>query len=183
MSRTGKLPVILPEKVKANIDGTTVTIEGPKGKLETTFDNAVTFTIEDNAIKVAPGSNSRHAKAMFGTARSIVNGMVEGVQNGYKKQVKVCGVGYRVNLKGKVMDMSLGYSHNIEYTIPDGIDVEVDKDNIIHVSGIDKQAVGQVAARLKSFHPLEPYGAGTSKARGLYIIGDHIRVKEGKKTS
>lgn len=183
MSRTGKLPVAIPEKVKASVDGTTVSIEGPKGTLVKSFDNSVEIVIEDNTLKVSPASNSRHSRAMFGTARSIINGMVEGVQNGFEKKVKICGVGYKANLKGKVMDMNFGYSHNIEYTIPEGINVEIDKDNIVHVTGIDKQLVGQVASRIRSFHPLEPYGAGTSKARGLYIIGEHIRIKEGKKTA
>lgn len=183
MSRTGKLPVVLPAKVKASVDGAHVTIEGPKGKLARHFDSSVAIELVDGSITVQPAANSRHARAMHGTVRSVIHGMVEGVNNGFKKQVKVCGVGYKVNLKGRVMDMALGYSHNIQYELPEGVQIEIDKDNIITITGIDKQVVGEVAARIKSFHPLEPYGAGTSKARGIYIVGEHIRVKEGKKTS
>ncbi len=183
MSRTGKLPVTIPPKVKASVNGNMITIEGPKGTLKRDFDSSIAITVQDNAIKVEPTANSRHARAMHGTVRSVINGMVEGVNNGYKKQVKVCGVGYKVNIKGRLMDMALGYSHNINYELPEGVKLEIDKDNIITITGIDKQVVGEVAARLKSFHPLEPYGAGGPKARGIYIVGEHIRVKEGKKTS
>ena len=182
MSRTGKLPVPVPENVNASVQGTTVTVEGPKGKLEKTFDSVVDIHLEDNTFNVSTRNRDRHARAMFGTTRSIINGMVQGVVSGYSKKLKVCGVGYRANVKDSAIEMSLGYSHQVKLEFPTSITVEVDKDNVVTVSGADKQLVGQVAARIRSAHPLEPYGANTQKARGVYIIGEPYIAKEGKKS-
>lgn len=178
MSRTGKLPVVLPEKVKASVDGNTVTIEGPKGKLAKRFDACVSLAVEDNAVKVAPAANSRLARAMHGTARSIINGMVKGVVEGYSKNLEISGVGYRANLQGKVLDLSLGQSHEIKYPIPEGITVTVAENTKVKVEGIDKQLVGQVAADIYHCSPMEPY-----KGKGVRIVGQYVRRKEGKKTS
>lgn len=177
MSRIGKLPVILPSKVKATVVNNTVAIEGPKGRLEHTFNTAhVKIRIEENAIKVDPAGTSRICGAMHGTARSIIAGMVEGVEKGYEKKLEINGVGFKANLNGKTLDLALGYSHPILLPIPEGITIKVDNGTIITVSGADKQKVGQIAATIYQYYPVEPY-----KGKGVRIVGMHVRRKEGKK--
>lgn len=178
MSRTGKLPVSLPDKVKASVDGTTVTVEGPKGKLVKTFNPVVKIVCEDNALCVEPVSTNRLAKAMHGTARSILNGMVKGVVEGYEKNLEINGVGFRAALNGKVLKLNLGYSHDINYPLPEGITVTVNENTKVKVEGIDKHMVGQVAADIRDFCPMEPY-----KGKGVRIVGEFVRRKEGKKTA
>ncbi len=178
MSRIGKLPVAIPEKVKVAVNGAEVTVEGPKGKLSKSFDQSVTVSVEDGNVIVAPGSNSRHSRAMWGTARSIIEGMVEGVQKPYERNLEIEGVGFKAQLKGKVLDLALGYSHPIEYNIPEGITVTVDGGTKVKVEGSDKHLVGQVTADIKSFYPVEPY-----KGKGVRIVGEYVRRKEGKKTA
>ncbi len=178
MSRTGKLPVVLPAKVKASVNGTTVAIEGPKGKLQKTFNEAVVIRLEDNALKVEPASASRLSRAMHGTARSVISGMVKGVVDGYKKDLEITGVGFKAILKGKILELDLGYSHDIKYTVPAGVTLTVADGTKLKVEGPDKQLVGQVAADIKSYYPVEPY-----KGKGVRIIGEFVRRKEGKKTA
>lgn len=176
MSRIGKLPVAIPEKVNVTADKTKVTVEGPKGKLEKVFQNApIEITVEDGNVTVNPTSTSRFANAMHGTARSIIAGMVEGVTNGYVKNVEVKGVGFRAALQGKKLNLNLGYSHDINYNIPDGITITVADQTKIKIEGIDKQAVGAVAAQLKSYYKPEPY-----KGKGVHVQGEFYRRKEGK---
>ena len=175
MSRIGKLPVAIADKVKVSVDGSTVTVEGPKGSLTKTFTPDVAITVEENEVKVAPANETRLAKAMYGTARSIINGMVEGVTNGFSKDVEISGVGFQANLKGKVLNLKLGYSHDINYDIPEGVTIAVDGGTKLKVQGIDKQLVGQAAASIKSFYPMEPY-----KGKGVRIVGEFVRRKEGK---
>lgn len=176
MSRIGKLPVVLPSKVKATIDNRTVKIEGPKGRIEKTFSDHVTFEMGDAAVLVRPVGRSRQANAMFGTARSILAGMVKGVVDGYSKNLEINGVGFRATLQGSTLDLALGYSHPIKYPIPEGIKITVDGNTKIKVEGVDKHMVGQVAADIKHFYPVEPY-----KGKGVRIEGEHVRRKEGKK--
>ncbi len=178
MSRIGKLPVVVPEKVKAEVDRNTVRVEGPKGKLEQRFDRSVNIEVKDGQVLVSPADNSRRAKAMYGTARSIVNNMVQGVTEGFKKQLHLEGVGFRAAVNGGVLNLALGYSHPINHPIPEGLVVTVVENNKIAVEGADKQAVGAFAAAVKAFYPVEPY-----KGKGVRIVGDYVRRKEGKKTA
>lgn len=178
MSRIGKLPVPILDKAKVTVDGQTVSVEGPKGKLEKTFDQAVNIELADNEIRVSPANSSRHARAMFGTARSIINNMVIGVVEGYKKQLEIKGVGFRAALKGDILDLSLGYSHPCELKIPEGITVTVAENTKLTVEGADKQVVGEVTATIYSYFPAEPY-----KGKGVHIVGQYVRRKEGKKSA
>ncbi len=182
MSRIGKLPIHVPAGVKVAVDGSTVTVEGPKGKLSETFNNAVSISLNDGVITVSPANNSRFADAMFGTARSIINSMVIGVQNAYQKVLEIKGVGFKAELKGKVLTLALGYAHPCIYEIPEGITVTIgetpDKNPIVTVTGASKHMVGQVAADIKAFYPVEPY-----KGKGVRIHGEFVRRKEGKKTA
>lgn len=178
MSRIGKLPVPITDKVKVTVEGQTVNVDGPKGKLSKTFDRDVKIVVNDNEVIVEPSNSSRQAKAMWGTARSVINGMIIGVTEPYKKQLEIEGVGFKANLQGKVLDLALGYSHDIKYPVPDGVTVTVDKTGTkLDVEGADKQAVGQVAADIFSYYPVEPY-----KGKGVKIVGRYVRRKEGKKT-
>ncbi len=178
MSRIGKLPVAIPEKVKVNIEDNTVKVEGPKGTLSREFDRAVSIEIDEGTVKVKPNGNSRHCRAMYGTARSIIDNMVSGVVSGYTKSLEIEGVGFKAVLKGKVLDLALGYAHPVLYDVPEGITITITDNTKIKVEGPDKQMVGQVAADIKSFYPVEPY-----KGKGVRIVGDYVRRKEGKKTS
>lgn len=180
MSRVGKIPVNIPSKVKATVSDHSVLIEGPKGKIQRDFNRAVKLRIEDNAIVVTPVDESRFARSMYGTARSIIAAMVKGVTDGYTKNLEISGVGFKATLKGQVLDLALGYSHPILYKIPAGITITVaeagNKNPLIKVEGVDKHMVGQVAADIKHFYPVEPY-----KGKGVRIEGEYVRRKEGKK--
>ena len=177
MSRIGKLPVILPAKVKATVVNNTVVVEGPKGRLEHSFSpTAVKIRLDGNAIKVDALGDSRQTGALHGTTRSIIAGMVLGVDKGYEKKLEISGVGFKAELKGKALDLSLGFSHEILLPIPDGISIRVDNGTMITINGSDKQAVGQIAATIYNYYPVEPY-----KAKGVHVVGAHIRRKEGKK--
>ncbi|HAV13461.1 MAG TPA: 50S ribosomal protein L6 [Opitutae bacterium] len=178
MSRIGKLPVPVLDKATVSIDGQTVRVEGPKGKLEKTFDNSTKIELVDGEIQVSPADSSRHARAMFGTVRSIINNMVIGVVEGYTKKLEIKGVGFRAALKGDILDLALGYSHPCELNIPEGITVTVAENTKITVEGADKQVVGEVAATIFSYFPAEPY-----KGKGVHIVGQYVRRKEGKKSA
>lgn len=183
MSRIGKVPVIIPDKAKVSVKDGLVSIEGPKGKASRQFDPAVTtITVDGNHIHCAPVGDSRHAGAMHGTVRSLIAGMIKGVTEGYSESLEIQGVGFKATLKGKVLDLALGYSHPILYPIPEGIIVTVgetpQKNPLIKIDGFDKKMVGQVAADIYSFYKVEPY-----KGKGVRILGRHIRRKEGKKTA
>ena len=178
MSRIGKLPIPVLDKATVTVDGQTVRVEGPKGKLEKTFDSATNIELADGEIRVSPANSSRHARAMYGTVRSIINNMVIGVVDGYTKKLQIKGVGFRAVLKGKVLDLALGYSHPCELDIPEGVTVTVAENTKITVEGADKQVVGEVAATIYSYYPAEPY-----KGKGVHIEGQYVRRKEGKKSA
>ncbi len=183
MSRIGKLPVEIPATVKVQIEGSLIKVEGPKGKLQKNFGAApVNFKFEENQVTVDKANNSRHANAMTGTARSIIAGMVKGVQEEYVKVLTIIGVGFRANLNGDILDLALGYSHPINYKVPAGIKIVISEDParnpVVTVSGCDKQMVGQVAKDIYHYYPVEPY-----KGKGVRIAGQHIIRKEGKKTA
>ncbi|MCC6414966.1 MAG: 50S ribosomal protein L6 [Opitutaceae bacterium] len=175
MSRIGKQPVRIPAKVKVDIKGQTVNIEGPKGKLSKTFDAVVAIKSAEEKITVSPVVESRFARAMYGTTRSVIAGMVKGVSEGYVKELEIQGVGFRANLKGKQLDLALGYSHPILMDIPDGVKITVTDQTKVKVEGPDKQLVGAVTAEIRSYYPPEPY-----KGKGVRIVGERVRRKEGK---
>ena len=175
MSRIGKQPVPIPDKVKVDIKDTTVHVEGPKGKVHKTFAPVVTIKITDKKVIVAPIGETRFANAMYGTTRSIIPSMVKGVTLGFSKDLEIQGVGFKANLKGKQLDLALGYSHPIIMDIPDGIKITVVEGTKVKVEGCDKQLVGAVTAEIRSYYPPEPY-----KGKGVRIVGERVRRKEGK---
>lgn len=176
MSRIGKQPINVPEKVKVSVsDGNVVVVEGPKGKVQKSFADAVKISVADKVITVAPTNDSRFANAMYGTARSIIAGMVKGVVEGYLKELEIQGVGFKAALKGKQIDLALGYSHQILHDIPEGIKVTVTDGVRVKIEGCDKQVVGQLTAELRAYYPPEPY-----KGKGVRIVGERVRRKEGK---
>jgi len=175
MSRIGKQPVPIPDKVKVDIKATTVHVEGPKGKVHKTFAPVVTITISDKKVIVAPIGDTRFANAMYGTARSIIASMVKGVTDGFSKDLEIQGVGFKAILKGKQLDLALGYSHPIFMDIPEGIKITVVEGTRLKVEGCDKQLVGAVTAEIRSYYPPEPY-----KGKGVRIVGERVRRKEGK---
>jgi large subunit ribosomal protein L6 len=175
MSRIGKQPVPIPDKVKVEIKNSTILVEGPKGKVTKTFSDVVKFTVADKKLTVSPVQESRFANAMYGTARSVIAGMVKGVTTGYVKDLEIQGVGFKANLKGKQLDLALGYSHGITMEIPDGIKLTVVDGTKVKVEGCDKQLVGAVTAEIRSYYPPEPY-----KGKGVRIVGERVRRIEGK---
>ncbi|MEM1222074.1 MAG: 50S ribosomal protein L6 [Verrucomicrobiota bacterium] len=178
MSRIGKLPIPILDKASVSIDGNRVSVEGPKGKLEKTFDQSVKLEINDGQVIVTPADSSRHARAMYGTARSIINNMVVGVVDGYTKKLEIKGVGFRAAVNGDILDLSLGYSHQCFVTVPEGIKVTVAENTKITIEGADKHVVGQIAATIFNYYPAEPY-----KGKGVHIVGKYVRRKEGKKSA
>jgi len=175
MSRIGKQPISIPAQTTVEVSGQTVTVEGPKGRLSKTFNSAASVSVEDGIITVAPADSTRFANAMYGTARSIIAGMVIGVNEGFSKDLEIQGVGFKAVLKGSTLDLALGYSHPILYPVPDGIKVTVTDQTKVKVEGIDKQMVGEVAANIRSYYPAEPY-----KGKGVRYAGERVRRKEGK---
>ncbi|MDI1247363.1 MAG: 50S ribosomal protein L6 [Lacunisphaera sp.] len=178
MSRIGKQPVQIPDKVKVDIKGTTVSVDGPKGKVSKTFAPVVKIEIKDNTVVVSPSEETRFSRAMYGTARSVIAGMIKGVSVGYLKELEIQGVGFKAILKGDKLDLSLGYSHPILHHIPAGIKVTVTDGTKLKIEGADKQLVGQVTAEIRAYYPPEPY-----KGKGVRIVGEfaeRVRRKEGK---
>ena len=178
MSRIGKVPVEIPSGVEVNITNQSVHVKGPKGDLNKDFSSLVVITKEDNLVVVKPADNSRTARANYGTARSIISNMVQGVTSPFTKDLLIEGVGFRATVKGDKLDLELGYSHPILHEIPNGVTVTVADNVKIHVEGADKQMVGQVAADIKNYYPVEPY-----KGKGVRILGEYVRRKEGKKSA
>jgi large subunit ribosomal protein L6 len=175
MSRIGKVPVPIPDKVKIIITDQTILVEGPKGKVSKTFSPVVKFAVADKTVVVTPVEQTRLAGAMYGTARSIIAAMVKGVTEGYVKELEIQGVGFKANLKGKQLDLALGYSHPILFDIPEGIKITVTDQTKLKVEGCDKQLVGAVTANIRAYYPPEPY-----KGKGVRIVGERVRRKEGK---
>ena len=175
MSRIGKVPVAIPDKVKVDVKEHTVLVEGPKGKVSKTFAPVVKIEVANKKVTVTPAEETRFARAMYGTARSVIAGMVKGVTEGYSKDLEIQGVGFKANLKGKQLDLALGYSHPILFDIPEGIKITVTEGTKLKVEGADKQLVGAVTANIRSYYPPEPY-----KGKGVRIVGERVRRKEGK---
>ena len=176
MSRIGKNPVTIPEGVTPTVEGQNVKIKGPKGEMSFQAHDDVSVKLEDGQIILTPRSQSQRARQIWPTNRTRVYNMVVGVTEGYTKKLEIKGVGYRANLQGKDLVLALGYSHEVRYTIPEGVKVEVEKQTALTVSGIDKQLVGQVAAEIREFRKPEPY-----KGKGIRYADEYILIKEGKK--
>jgi len=175
MSRIGKKPVQIPAGVTVTIDGTHVQVKGSKGELERTFSDKVTVKQEGEEILVTRNDETTESNAMQGLTRTLVHNMVIGVSEGFQKKLELTGVGYRAQLQGKNLNLSLGYSHPVIYECPEGISFEVPDNTHITVNGISKEQVGQVAAEIRAKRPPEPY-----KAKGIHYEGEHIRRKLGK---
>ena len=176
MSRIGKRPIELPSGVSASVSGQTVEIKGPKGVRSFTATDDVDLKIEDNAVKVTPRGTSKKARQQWGMSRTQVANLVQGVTEGFKKELEIQGVGYRAQVQGSTLKLALGYSHDVEYAIPQGIEIVCAKPTEIAISGIDQQQVGQVAANIRDWRRPEPY-----KGKGIRYKGEYIFRKEGKK--
>ncbi|MBL9126838.1 MAG: 50S ribosomal protein L6 [Verrucomicrobiales bacterium] len=175
MSRIGKLPVAIPAKVKVEVVDGRVKVEGPKGRLEFVLPARTSAEVKDGNILVRRPDDTAQAKAYHGLARAVLNNMVKGCLEGFGKKLEIQGVGFKAAMQGKVLNLSLGYSHPINYPIPDQIKVTVEENTKISIEGPDRQLVGQVAAEIRSFYPPEPY-----KGKGVRYVGEQVRRKEGK---
>jgi len=176
MSRIGKKPVAIPEGVTATVEGQTVTAKGPKGELQFVVNKEVLVKMEDGSISVDPRDDSKDARSKWGMSRTMVSNIMDGVKDGFEKKLEINGVGYRAAMQGKDIQLSLGFSHEVVYRVPEGVTVACPKPTEIVVSGIDKQKVGQVAAEIRSYRPPEPY-----KGKGVKYADETIFRKEGKK--
>jgi len=176
MSRVGKHPVTIPAGVQASLAGQVLTVSGGRGKLSMTISHDVTATIADGVVTIVPNGESKRARSMWGTTRALVNNMVHGVSAGFTRTLEINGVGYRAAVQGQTLNLQLGYSHDIPYPIPDGIQIACERPTLIAVSGADRQRVGQVAAEIRAYRPPEPY-----KGKGIKYSDETIRRKEGKK--
>jgi len=176
MSRIGKRPVDLPGGVTAALSGQTLEVKGPKGIRSFTATDDVDLRIEENIVRIVPRGSSKRARQQWGMTRTQVANLVTGVTEGFKKELEITGVGYRAQIQGKVLKLALGYSHDVEYAIPDGVEIACAKPTEIAISGIDQQQVGQVAAEIRAWRKPEPY-----KGKGVRYKGEYIFRKEGKK--
>jgi len=178
MSRVGKKPIPIPDKVQVTLKGESIEVKGPKGNLSMAMPPRVSVSQEDGSIMVAPEGGERTDRMMQGLTRALIANMVHGVSVGFQKALEIIGVGYRANVDGKNLVLELGYSHPIRYAIPEGIEIQVEKNTLVTVKGIDKQKVGDVAADIRGFRPPEPY-----KGKGVRYQNEYVRRKEGKKNA
>ncbi|MEN3794818.1 50S ribosomal protein L6 [Fulvimarina sp. MAC3] len=176
MSRIGKKPVAVPNGVTASVEGQTVKAKGPKGELQFVVNDEVLVKMEDGAIQVDPKDQSKEARSKWGMSRTMIQNIMTGVVSGFEKKLEISGVGYRAAKQGNNLQLSLGFSHEVIYKAPEGIEITVPKPTEITVNGIDKQRVGQVAAEIREYRPPEPY-----KGKGVKYAGEKIVRKEGKK--
>ncbi len=176
MSRVAKSPITVPKGVDINISGTEVAVKGGKGNLTLSLHSFVSAKLEDGVVSVAPVKEGKLEWAMAGTYRALINNMVVGVSEGFTKKLTLIGVGYRAQAKGKVLNLSLGFSHPVEYAVPEGITIETPSQTEVVVSGCDKQLVGQVSADIRAYRPPEPY-----KGKGVRYSDEHVLRKEAKK--
>lgn len=178
MSKIGKKPIEIPAGITVSVDeGNRVIVKGPKGELKTTYDGRLNIEIKDGKIIITPKRNDDDVSPLWGLSRAMMQNMVKGVEKGYEKQLELQGVGFKVVAKGKDLEFSLGFSHTVFFKAVPGIEFKIEK-NILTISGIDKQLVGQVAADIRSLKKPEPY-----KGKGIRYVGEHVRRKEGKKVA
>jgi large subunit ribosomal protein L6 len=176
MSRIGKKPVAVPNGVTVTIDGQTVKVKGPKGELQTQLVDLVDVKLEDGQVVVSPVDQTKPARSAWGMSRTLVANLITGVTDGFTRKLEINGVGYRAAVQGQGLQLNLGYSHDVVYPIPQGIEIKTPKPTEIEISGIDKQRVGQVAAEIRDWRPPEPY-----KGKGIKYAEETIFRKEGKK--
>ncbi|MBR2704837.1 MAG: 50S ribosomal protein L6 [Clostridia bacterium] len=175
MSRIGNKPITVPAGVEVTVDGQHITVKGPKGTLERDIHKNMTVSVEENIVKIARPDDEAFNKSLHGLTRTLINNMIEGVLNEYTRELEINGVGYRAQLRGKNLVLTLGYSHPVEMEAPEGIKFEVPSPNQIIVRGVDKEQVGQVAAVIRTKRPPEVY-----RGKGIKYVEEHIRRKEGK---
>ena len=175
MSRIGNKTITIPAGVEVNVNSNEVTVKGPKGTLTRQFSPLITIKVEDGAVNCARANEEKHTKQLHGTTRALINNMIIGVNEGFKKELEIIGIGYKANVQGNKLVLTLGYSHDIDYAIEDGIKIETPNPTSIIVSGIDKQRVGEVASVIRSYRKPEPY-----KGKGIRYKGEHVPHKEGK---
>jgi large subunit ribosomal protein L6 len=176
MSRIGKRPVAVPSGVTANVEGQAVKVKGPKGTMQVVLHDDVSAKMDKAAITISPRGESKRARSMWGTSRTLVANLMAGVTKGFEERLEINGVGYRAAVQGKSLNLQLGFSHDVNFPIPEGIAIATPKPTEIVVTGIDKQKVGQVAAEIRGYRPPEPY-----KGKGVKYAGEYIFRKEGKK--
>jgi len=176
MSRIGKKPVAIPAGVTAQISNGVMTVKGPKGTLTLTLVDDISYAIEDGAISVTPANDTKRGRAFWGMQRTLVSNLVTGVTEGYTKTLQITGVGYRATAQGTNLKLQLGYSHDVDFAVPEGIEIKTPDNTTINITGIDKQKVGQVAAEIRRWRKPEPY-----KGKGIKYQGEFIFRKEGKK--
>ena len=176
MSRIGKRPVALPSGVSATTEGETLSVKGPKGNLSLQMRDEIRYDISDEGISVQPANATKAARAFWGMQRTLVQNLVTGVTEGFTKTLEITGVGYRAQAQGRNLRLQLGYSHDVNFPVPEGIEVKTPDQNTVEISGIDKQKVGQVAAEIRRWRKPEPY-----KGKGIKYRGEYIFRKEGKK--
>jgi len=176
MSRIGKKPVAIPGGVSATIDNGTLSVKGPKGTLTMGLSDLIDYKVEEGEILVKPANDSKQARAFWGMQRTLVSNLVEGVTEGFTKTLVIKGVGYRANAQGRTLKLQLGYSHDVDLPVPEGLEVKTPDQTTVEISGIDKQAVGQFAAEIRRWRKPEPY-----KGKGIAYKGEYIFRKEGKK--
>ena len=175
MSRIGNKVITIPAGVEVNINDNFATVKGPKGELKQQFDKDMTFNVEGNEITVVRPSDSKRHRTVHGTTRAILANMIEGVSAGFKKELELIGVGYRAQMQGKKLVLSVGYSHPVEFEEIDGIKLGVEGNTKVSIEGINKEVVGQYAAKVRAVRPPEPY-----KGKGIRYVGEYVRRKEGK---
>ena len=176
MSRMGKNPVVIPEKVNVDLKDQAINVKGPKGELNMLLTGLVNVTVDGGQIVVKPANDSKEARSMWGTTRSNLQNMVQGVSEGFTRDLEVRGVGFRASVQNGILTLSLGFSHEVKYVIPEGIEIKVDKQTMLSISGANKQRVGQVAAEIRALRKPEPY-----KGKGVRYTDEYVRMKEGKK--
>jgi large subunit ribosomal protein L6 len=176
MSRIGKKPVAVPTGVTANVEGQTVKVKGPKGALQMVVPDDVTVKLDKGTIQLDRRNETKKARSMWGTSRTLIANLMTGVTKGFEENLEITGVGYRAAVQGKMLNLQLGFSHDINFPIPEGITIAAPKPTEIKITGSDKQKVGQVAAEIRNFRPPEPY-----KGKGVKYVGEYIFRKEGKK--
>jgi large subunit ribosomal protein L6 len=176
MSRIGKKPVAIPAGVTATIENGQLSVKGPKGTLALQLRDEISYTVEEGAIQVKPANATKAARAFWGMQRTLVQNLITGVTEGFSKKLLITGVGYRANSQGKNLKLQLGYSHDVDFAVPEGIEIKTPDNTTVEISGIDKQKVGQVAAEIRRWRKPEPY-----KGKGIKYDGEFIFRKEGKK--
>ena len=176
MSRTGKKPVTVPSGVTASIADGQLSVKGPKGTLAMPLADEVTYSVEDGKIAVQPANDTKRARAFWGMQRTLIQNLITGVTEGFSKKLLITGVGYRANAQGKTLKLQLGYSHDVDFAVPEGIEIKTPDNTTVEITGIDKQKVGQVAAEIRRWRKPEPY-----QGKGIKYDGEFIFRKEGKK--